>query len=174
MMIDPARGVAPSTVRRPPASSRVSSANVTYFTADGRRMVEERMGLLETTVAELEDALRDPECPFEIVEGYYRARGELARLRALLDSAEILDDVPDDPQVVELGDCVSIRLDDGTEETYLIVQTAEAALYDYRLSSDSPLGRALLTRRVGETVDVAVPAGSYRCTILSARRAAAT
>ncbi len=170
MIIRPARGVAGSAARRPPANSRVPSANVAYLTADGRRMVEERMGLLEATVAELEDALRDPECPPEIVEGYYRARGGLARLRALLESAEILDDVPDDPQVVELGDCVSIRLDDGAEETYLIVQAPEATVDDYRISSDSPLGRALLTRRVGETVDVAVPAGSYRCTILSATR----
>lgn len=170
MINRPSPGVLPSAARRPPADGGVPSGTVAYLTADGRRMVEERIELLEATVAELEDALHDPERPADIVEGYYRATGELARLRALVERAQLLDDVPDDPQVVELGDWVSIRLADGAEETYLIVQAAEATVDDYRISSDSPLGRALLTRRVHETVDVSVPAGSYRCTILSATR----
>ncbi len=157
---------------------RLPPATAPNLTADGRRMVEERMGLLEATVAELEDALRDPERLPEIVEGYFRAREGLARLRALLERVEVLDDVRHDPEVVELGDCVWIRLDDGAEETYLIVGAAEATLDDYRISSESPLGRALLSRCVGEEVDVEVPAGSYRCTILRAtrgyRRATAT
>ncbi len=170
-MIDrPSPGATSSAARRPPGASGVPSGDVAYLTADGRRMVKERIELLEAAVAELENALHEPERPPEIVEGYYRATDALARLRALVERAQLLDDVPDDPQVVELGDCVSIRLDDGAEETYLIVQAAEATVDDYRISSDSPLGRALLTRRVGETVDVSVPAGSYRCTILSATR----
>ncbi len=52
MIIRPAPGVAPSAARRPPVSSGVPSANVAYLTADGRRMVEARMGLLEATVAD--------------------------------------------------------------------------------------------------------------------------
>ena len=170
MINRPSPGVTSSAARRAPSESAVPSGNAAYVTADGRRMVKERIALLEAAVAELNDALHDRDRPAEIVEGYYRATEELARLRALVERAQLLDDVPDDPQVVELGDCVSIRLDDGAEETYLIVQAAEATVDDYRISPDSPLGRALLTRRVGETVDVTVPAGSYRCTILSATR----
>ncbi len=166
----PSPGVTPSAAIRPPAASAVPKGDVAYLTADGRRMVRERIELLAAAVAELQDALHEPERPPEIVEGYHRATEELARLRALVERAQLLDEVPGDPQVVELGDCVSIRLDDGAEETYLIVQAAEAAVDNHRISSDSPLGRALLTRRVGETVDVSVPAGSYRCTILSATR----
>jgi transcription elongation GreA/GreB family factor len=54
------------------------------------------------------------------------------------------------------------------------VHAEEAVVDDARISVDSPLGRALLARRVGETVEVAGPGGSYRCTILSATRRGAS
>jgi transcription elongation factor GreA len=84
--------------------------------------------------------------------------------------AGTVEDVPDDPTIVELGDAVTIRLDDGTEETYFVVDAAEAPVDDERISEYSPLGRALLGRRVGEMVDVEVPSGSYRCLITRAAR----
>ncbi len=65
---------------------------------------------------------------------------------------------------------MSIRLDDGTDETYVIVHGVEAVVDDARISVESPLGQALLGRRVGDTVEVAVPMGSYRCTIFGATR----
>jgi transcription elongation GreA/GreB family factor len=68
---------------------------------------------------------------------------------------------------------VSIGLDDGTEESYFVVHAQEAVVDDARVSVDSPLGRALLGRNVGETVEVAGPGGSYRCTILAASRTGA-
>ena len=126
--------------------------------------------MLEVSVADLGDGLHDPERRADVVEAYQRAAHELVRLRALLESASVLDDLPDDPRRVDLGDHVSIRLDDGTEETYVIVLGVEAVVDDARISVESPLGQALLGRRVGDTVEVAVPAGCYRCTILSAKR----
>ena len=69
----------------------------------------------EWTVADLSDGLHDPERRADVVEAYQRATGELARLEALLDEAGALDDLPDDPQRVDLGDRVAIRLDDGSE-----------------------------------------------------------
>jgi transcription elongation GreA/GreB family factor len=76
---------------------------------------------------------------------------EVDRLRSLMEIAGAVEDAPDDPTVVELGDVVSIRLDDGGEETYIVVHSAEAAVEDQRISVDSPLGRALLGRHVGDT-----------------------
>lgn len=145
-----------------------------YLTGDGRRLLEERMHLLENTVLELQNALDDRERPVDTVEAYQRAAQELARVRSLLDSARSIEDVPDDPRVVELGDTVAIRLEDGVHETYIIVHGGEAPVDDRRISVESPLGRALLTRLVGDVVEVTVPAGSYKCTILSADRGEAT
>jgi transcription elongation factor GreA len=140
------------------------------LTQDGRRLLEERIQSLERTVAELHSALDESERSADTVESHHQAARELDHLRSLLTSAEAIEDIPDDPRVVELGDTVTIRLDDGAEETYIVVHPAEAPVEDQRISAESPLGDALLARQVGETIEVPGPAGSYRCEILRATR----
>ncbi len=158
--------------RRPPdlTSRATPPSPAVALTAEGRRLLEERIRQLQVTVADLGEGLHDPERRADVVEANQQAARDLDRLQELVDSAATLDDLPDDPRQVDLGDHVSIRLDDGTEETYVIVHGVEAVVDDARISVESPLGQALLGRRVGDTVEVAVPAGSYRCTILSATR----
>lgn len=140
------------------------------LTEQGRRLLEEHIRVLEATVEQLRRALDDPELRMDSIDGYQQAVRELASLQSHLDSAGAIEDIPDDPRVVELGDTVAIRLDDGTEETYIIVNAVEARVEDQRISIESPLGRALLGHHVGDTVEVPVPAGSYGCRILSADR----
>ena len=142
----------------------------TYLTGEGRRLLDERVQVLAAAVADLQRALDDPESRADAVEEYWRSAQELDRLRSLLDRAAGIDEVPDDPAVVELGDTVMILLDAGIEETYIVVDASEAAVEDQRISVQSPLGQALLGNHVGDSVDVLTPAGSYRCTILSATR----
>ncbi|HUP75201.1 MAG TPA: GreA/GreB family elongation factor [Acidimicrobiales bacterium] len=146
------------------------SSGQAQLTEDGRRLLEERIRNLESTIDNLQDAVEDPERTEEMVLDYQRTAQEIGRLRSLLQSATTVEDGPDDPHVVELGDTVTIRLDDGAEEAYIVVHAAEAAFEDQRISAESPLGRALLSRRIGERVEVKVPSGSYECVILSASR----
>ena len=141
-----------------------------FLTAEGRRLIEDRVSVLATVVDELHDVLDDPERSSDDIEEYQRAAQELANLQSLLASAGALDDVPDDPRVVELGDTVTIRLDDGNEEAYIVVHAAEASMDEQRISVESPLAQALLGQHVGDSVEVRVPNGSYRCTIISADR----
>jgi transcription elongation GreA/GreB family factor len=141
-----------------------------YLTAEGRHLLSERIRNLESTVAELHSSVEDSERTEDMVVDYQRTTQEIGRLRALLESAGAVDDVPDDPHIVDLGDTVVIQLDDGTEETYIVVHGAEAALEDQRISAESPLGQALLGRHIGERVEVKVPGGSYECLILRASR----
>jgi transcription elongation GreA/GreB family factor len=140
------------------------------LTQEGRRALEARIRDRERVLETLRAAVEEPGRSLDAVEDYQRAMRELDDLRVLVDSAGTVEDAPDDPTVVELGDVVTIRLDDDCEETYIVVHAAEAAVEDQRISVDSPLGGALLGRAVGERVDVVVPNGSYRCTILSATR----
>ena len=168
MSDDPSRDQAAHTPA--PLSRATHPTGGTPLTTEGRRLLEQRVELLRRTVAELRDQLDDPERSTDAVEGYQRASRELARLESTLVNAETLDDLPDDPQRVELGDWVTIRSEDGSEESYVVVHAQEAFVDDARISADSPLGRALLTRQVGDTVEVGVPGGSYRCTILTATR----
>ena len=147
------------------------TSNHLFLTAAGRRRLEQRIVALEHTVAELRTAIEDPESRTESVGAYLGALRERDSLRTLVRDAELIDDAfDDDPDVVEIGDRVIIRLVDGTAERYILVHPAEAAAGRGRLSIESPLGRALLSRRVGETVSVVAPGTSYDCRILTADR----
>ena len=55
-----------------------------------------------------------------------RTIAELRRLRWLVDRALIVEDLPDDPAVVELGKAVTVRDGQGVVEQYLIVHPVEA------------------------------------------------
>lgn len=150
--------------------TRQQPSDLVYLTEEGRRLLEVRIRNLESTVAILHDAVEDPERTEDTILDLQRTAQELSRLRSLLESSGAVEDAPDDPHAVELGDTVTIRLDDGSEETYIVVHGAEAAFEDQRISAQSPLGQALLSRQVGERVEVKAPAGSYGCLILSASR----
>jgi transcription elongation GreA/GreB family factor len=58
---------------------------------------------------------------------------------------------------------VEIEQDDGTRMEIEI----SSVMGDRSVSPESPLGRALVGRAVGETVEVNAPRGSWRATILS-------
>ena len=136
-----------------------------------RRLLERRVQQLEERLELLRGALEDPERSREVVHEHLRLTGERDRLVGLLDSSRSEPDRPGDPHVVEVGDTVGIRLVDGAEEHYLIVHGFEVELGGQRISPDSPLGRALLGRHVGDVVDVDAPSGMYRCTVTVASRA---
>ena len=69
---------------------------------------------------------------------------------------------------VELGVTVKIRNEAlGKEFVYQIVGTAEADIYDGKLSNDSPIGQALLGKKVGEKCTYIAPNGKeYAVTVL--------
>lgn len=146
------------------------STESAYLTAQGRQLLEDRIALLEERMGELQSRLDDPESRADSVEEYQRVTAEIAAMRSLVRRSVAIDEIPDDPQVVKLGDAVAIRHEDGAEECYIIAHKAEASMDDGRISSESPLARALLDQRVGDTVEVRAPSSSYRCTILSASR----
>ena len=74
-------------------------------------------------------------------------------------------DIPDDLDVVELDELVTVGFDDGHFEHYLLVDSSLAAILGgIRISTDLPLGHALLGCRVGDRVEVLAPVGTYPCT----------
>lgn len=137
----------------------------------GRRLLERRVRQLEERLELLRRAMDDGQRSREVIQEHLRISEERDRLLGFLDASGSVVDSPDDPHVVEIGDTVGIRLDDGTDEHYLIVHGFEVELGDRRISPDSPLGRAVLGRRVGDVVDVSAPSGTYSCVVTAASRA---
>ena len=68
---------------------------------------------------------------------------------------------------MKVGSKVRVKdVDHGDTDTYEIVGSAEADPARSRLSNESPVGRALLGHKKGETVEVAAPSGAIHLKIM--------
>jgi transcription elongation factor GreA len=96
----------------------------------------------------------------------------IARLKEQLRSARVIDPKAVPTDVVSVGTKVKVKdVDAGDIDTYQIVGSAEADPAQSRLSNESPVGRALLGHKKGETVEVAAPAGAIRLKIMDIKAA---
>ena len=91
--------------------------------------------------------------------------GRIQALSALIKNAVVIDENHSTTHV-QIGSTVTIESQDGKEK-FTIVGSAEAAPAEGRISNESPVGRALLGRKKGDTVVVTVPAGDTSYKILS-------
>jgi transcription elongation factor GreB len=93
-----------------------------------------------------------------------RALAVLARRRADLDeriASAVVVEAPEQPsEEVRFGADVTVRGEDGGERRYTIVGVDEADARGGLIAFVSPVARALLGRRVGETANVVTPRGS--------------
>lgn len=93
------------------------------------------------------------------------AQNRIRNLEALLTSAQLLED-SQCTDLVELGSRITVASGDSVE-TYRLVTRAEADPSSRRISTQSPLGRALLGHSVGDQVLVQAPDGPIQWRILS-------
>jgi transcription elongation factor GreA len=95
--------------------------------------------------------------------------GRIMYLENLLRNASIIDDLGASsgkaPSEVELGCEVTITAEGESPETYRIVGAAEADPRNGKISNESPMGSALLGRKVGEVVVVDTPGGAWEVKI---------
>ncbi len=86
--------------------------------------------------------------------------GEIMRLETIINTAEIIQ-ANQNKDVVGIGSYVTVK-EQGmdSEEVYHIVGSAEAKPSEGKLSMESPLGKALLGKKVGDKVSVAAPDGT--------------
>jgi len=92
--------------------------------------------------------------------------GRILTLEKLLANAVLIDSEQSAAHdVVRLGSRVTVIDEEGQPEVYTIVGSAEASPRQGRISNESPVGRALLGRRIGDAVEVVVPAGVLRLSV---------
>jgi len=91
--------------------------------------------------------------------------GRIQALSALIKNAVVITETHSTTHV-QIGSTVTLQSDDGKEK-FTIVGSAEAAPAQGRISNESPVGRALLGRKKGDTVVVTVPAGDTSYKIVS-------
>jgi len=93
--------------------------------------------------------------------------GQIQRLEALIKNAIIIDEHHGTDHV-QIGSTVKVDGADG-KQLYTIVGSTEASPKEGRISNESPVGRSLLGKRKGDTVDVQTPAGTFSYKILEIR-----
>ena len=91
--------------------------------------------------------------------------GEIADLDYKIKNAVIVENIAD-TSFVHIGSKVKVydeELDE--EDVYEITGTTEADPMANKISNESPVGAALLKRKVGDTVKIVAPDGEYKLTI---------
>ena len=91
---------------------------------------------------------------------------KIAEVKNLIENAEIIH-ASDNTDNVGMGRKITIRdIELGVDEVYEIVGSQEADPAVGRISDDSPLGKGLMGRKKGETIEIDAPAGTVKFKIL--------
>ncbi|MBA3461596.1 MAG: transcription elongation factor GreB [Deltaproteobacteria bacterium] len=160
-----------------PAAKRIA-----YITPEGARKLRAELDELwlkerPRVTQQVADAaaMGDRSENAEYIYGKRRLREIDRRVRFLskrLDVIRIVTEPPSDPKRVFFGAWCTVEDEDGTEKTYRIVGADESDLERGYISMDSPVARALLGKREGDSLTIKVPKGDVEYTILSVKYAA--
>ena len=97
-----------------------------------------------------------------------QVEARIVQLENMLKNAKVIDEDEIDLNVVSVGTRVKVYDEEFEEELeYSIVGSTEADPDMNKISDESPVGRALIGRNIGETVDVETPGGTIQFKILS-------
>jgi transcription elongation factor GreA len=151
----------------PPAKEPV------YLTAEGKADLEaeledlitnQRPAIAAAILAAREDGdLRENGAYHDAKDRQGLMEGRIRELKSKLERAEVIE-APQAGGTVALGSVVTVKGPDG-EAQYTIVGSMEAKISAGRISNESPLGKALLGKAVGDTAQVQTPGGETTYTI---------
>ncbi len=143
------------------------------LTAEGYLELEQELNTLKTEKRpEVIKALKEARALGDLSENsdYDAARNEQAQLEARIKELEYklehctIADTGNNG-TVGVGSTVLITYDDGETEEYKIVGSLEADPFENKISNESPIGKAIIGHKKGETVEVASPNGNFSVTI---------
>ncbi len=95
--------------------------------------------------------------------------GRIAQLENILKNAKVIDDEDIDTEKVSIGAKVKLKVIDeeyDDEVEYTLVGSAEADPINLKISNESPVGKAILGKSIGEKVEINVPDGIIKYEIL--------
>lgn len=96
---------------------------------------------------------------------------KIAELELKLRNAKVIDESEIDTKIVQIGNLVKLHDEEFDEDVeYTIVGSTEVNLAENKISNESPIGKALLGRKKGETIEVNAPAGIIKYKILAIKK----
>jgi transcription elongation factor GreA len=147
------------------------------MTYDGVKKLQDELDQRKTvTAAEISERLKEARALGDLSENseYDDAKTAQAEnemrimeIEAILKNAKIIDEDEISKTKVTLGAVIKIRDEETLEEMeYLLVGTKEQDIFSNKISSDSPVGAAIIGKKRGQIVDVRTPAGILRYRIV--------
>jgi transcription elongation factor GreA len=151
------------------------------LTVNGLKKIEDELEQLKTVRRkEVAERIKQAIAFGDISENseYDEAKNEQAqveerilKLESMLKKARVIDEDDISTDVVSVGSIVTVLDIEFQEEVeYTIVGSAEADPYDLKISNESPVGRTLLGKKIGDVVEVQIPDGVTQYKILSIKR----
>ncbi len=149
-----------------------------FLTREGYEKLQEELDMLRSTKRqEIANRLHEAMEGGELIENaeYEAAKNEQAfvegrikELEILLATARVIADneKAERAEMIQVGSRVTIQESGNEPEVYTIVGAAEANPRAGRISNESPLGRALLNRKTGDSVQVDAPAGAFSVQVI--------
>jgi len=156
-------------------------SDIEYYTAEGLKKLREELEHLEHTerprVTKAIAEARDKGDLSENAE-YHAAKEEqsfceykIAQMKNTLSKARLIDESQlDTSKVLALSKVKIKNTDNNMEFTYTLVADAIANLAEGKLSVNSPIGKGLLGKKVGEIAEIQVPKGIMKFEILDISR----
>ncbi|BCY17076.1 MAG: transcription elongation factor GreA [Chloroflexi bacterium] len=147
-----------------------------FLTREGYQKLQEELDFLRTVKRqEIANRLHEAMEGGELIENaeYEAAKNEQAfvegrikDLDVLLATARVIDEDAVAADSIQVGTTVTIQEEGGPAEVYTIVGAAESDPAHGKISNESPLGKALINRKAGETVSVEAPDGAFTVAII--------
>ena len=153
----------------------MANAKDVFVTAEGlEEMKAELDNLINVKRPEVINALKEARALGDLSENaeYDAARneqaiveGKIKELEVLIENAKVISEVSKD--AINVGSKVKLLYveDDETEE-YSIVGSKEADPFANKISNESPIAKAIMGKKVGDTVTVDSPNGKYSVKIV--------
>lgn len=150
---------------------------ISFLTSEGYQKLQEELEHLRTTRREevaqrLHEAIEGGElldnAELEAAKNEQAfLEGSIKELEILLATARVVDGSEVDRETIQVNNKVTIQEEEiSEEEEYEIVGAAEADPGIGKISNESPMGKALLGKRMGDRVQVDAPAGTYFIKVL--------
>ncbi len=99
-----------------------------------------------------------------------KVNGRISEIKDILSNAVIIEDENEATGRVGLGCHVTVEDENGVRTTYEITGSQEANPMQFKLSDDSPFGRAIVGKSAGESFMVNAPNGSYTMKVIEVTR----
>ena len=152
------------------------------LTAEGLKRYEDELYYLKNErYKEITQAIKEARAQGDLSENAeYKAAKDAQRqadarieeLEKILKNAEVVVEDEVDLDKINIGCVVKIKdMEMKQDLTYKIVGSTEANSLKGKISNESPVGKALMGAKVGETVKVEVPAGVLKYKVLEIQRA---